>query len=87
MSNPRKTPLVITLATAMFLLAIVVANVGGSTPGTDSTAQAAIADEFERQFGFRMEIAPGPPSDRVWRAFQGGGFTVITPETTHGVTQ
>ncbi len=82
MSNARRAPVVITLATAMLLFALVAAILSESTPGTDSTAQAAVADQFERQFGFRMEIAPGPPSERVLRAFQGGGFKVITPETT-----
>lgn len=82
MSNARRAPVVITLAIAMLLLALVFANLSGNAAVTDSTAQAAVADEFERQFGFRMEIAPGPPSERVWRAFQGGGFKVITSDST-----
>ena len=88
MSSARRAPVVITLATAILLLVFAVENLSDGAPENDSTAQAQQrADEFERNFGFRMEIAPGPPSERVWRAFQGGGFTVITSETTHGVTQ
>jgi hypothetical protein len=88
MSSARRAPVVITLATAILLLVFAVANLSDGAPENDSTVQAQQrADEFERQFGFRMELAPGPASDRVWRALQGGGFTVITPETTRGATQ
>ena len=81
MSSTRRAPVIITLATALLFLVVTIAISGVVTPRTDSTAQAAVADQFERFFGFRMELTPGPPSDRVWRGFQGGGFTVIPVET------
>ena len=48
---------------------------------------ATRADEYERNYGFRIEISPGPPSDAVhgqWKTCRGGGLRVHETEASRG---
>ncbi len=48
---------------------------------------ALLADNYARDFGFRVDITPGPPSDAIanWASISGGGFAIEAQEVTTGV--
>jgi hypothetical protein len=52
----------------------------------DAAIDTNIADQFTRNYGFRVDITPGPPSDVLaqWDSIAGGGFVIQATELVAG---